>query len=280
MRTLNPIYPLGNMGMYGNVSVIDTVSPEMLHLIDPQWYQWPPINPLWHKILMLFMCILGFLSFFGNGLVVYVFTTTKSLRTPSNLYVVNLAFSDFCMMFCMCPAMVINCYHETWSFGPFACALYGMTGSLFGNTSIWTMIFIALDRYNVIVKVGFKRQTAYDKWSDFKYSIYLDARAIMDIGTDVRMEQVALMTISLWFMAWTPYLIINYSGIFQLMNISPLTTIWGSVFAKANAIYNPIVYAISHPKYRQALDKKIPTLVCGKVTHDSDTQSNVSQVTN
>lgn len=38
MRTLNPIYPLGNMGMYGNVSVIDTVSPEMLHLIDPQWY--------------------------------------------------------------------------------------------------------------------------------------------------------------------------------------------------------------------------------------------------
>lgn len=37
--------------------------------------------------------------------------------------------------------------------GPTACALYAMTGSLFGNTSIWTMIFIALDRYNVIVKV-------------------------------------------------------------------------------------------------------------------------------
>lgn len=54
------------------------------------------------------------------------------------------------------------------------------------------------------------------------------------------------MTISLWFMAWTPYLIINYSGIFQLMSISPLTTIWGSVFAKANAVYNPIVYAIRY----------------------------------
>lgn len=37
--------------------------------------------------------------------------------------------------------------------GPFACELYGMTGSLFGVTSIWTMVFIALDRYNVIVKV-------------------------------------------------------------------------------------------------------------------------------
>lgn len=37
--------------------------------------------------------------------------------------------------------------------GPFACELYGMIGSLFGVTSIWTMVFIALDRYNVIVKV-------------------------------------------------------------------------------------------------------------------------------
>jgi len=58
------------------------------------------------------------------------------------------------------------------------------------------------------------------------------------------MAQVALMTISLWFMAWTPYLVINYVGIFGIAKISPLFTIWGSLFAKANAIYNPIVYGI------------------------------------
>jgi r-opsin len=33
------------------------------------------------------------------------------------------------------------------------CDLYGMCGSLFGCASIWTMTMIALDRYNVIVKV-------------------------------------------------------------------------------------------------------------------------------
>lgn len=52
------------------------------------------------------------------------------------------------------------------------------------------------------------------------------------------------MTISLWFLAWTPYLIINYTGIFGDASISPLCTIWESLFAKANAIYNPIVYGI------------------------------------
>lgn len=56
--------------------------------------------------------------------------------------------------------------------------------------------------------------------------------------------QVALMTISLWFMAWTPYLVINYAGIFETVKINPLFTIWGSLFAKANAVYNPIVYGI------------------------------------
>ena len=32
------------------------------------------------------------------------------------------------------------------------CQLYGMAGSLFGCSSIWTMTMIAFDGYNVIVK--------------------------------------------------------------------------------------------------------------------------------
>lgn len=41
----------------------------------------------------------------------------QSLKTPSNLLVVNLAFSDFLMMCAMSPAMVVNCYNETWVWG-------------------------------------------------------------------------------------------------------------------------------------------------------------------
>lgn len=58
------------------------------------------------------------------------------------------------------------------------------------------------------------------------------------------------MTISLWFMAWTPYLVINYTGVFESAPITPLATIWGSLFAKANAVYNPIVYGIRYVEYR------------------------------
>lgn len=38
-------------GKLGNLTVVDMVREDMLHLIDKHWYQFPPMNPLWHSIL-------------------------------------------------------------------------------------------------------------------------------------------------------------------------------------------------------------------------------------
>nr|QWV42669.1 long wavelength sensitive opsin [Mordella sp. CRS 2021] len=352
-------------GYGGNLTVVDKAPPDMLHMIDPHWYAFPPMNPLWYGILGFTIGCLGFTSVTGNGMVVYIFSCTKALRTPSNLLVVNLAISDFLMMFCMAPTMVINCYFETWVMGPLACELYGMAGSLFGCTSIWTMTFIALDRYNVIVK-GLSAQPLTKKtallrilliwamsvgWTIapfFGWNRYVPEGNMTACGTDYlatdwlsksyllaygffvyflplfiiiysywyivqavaaheksmreqakkmnvaslrsseaaqtsaecKLAKIALMTIALWFFAWTPYLVTNFNGVFDGAKISPLATIWCSLFAKANAVYNPIVYGISHPKYRQALGKKFPSLVCGATEGSGETVSQASGVTN
>ncbi|XP_057668031.1 rhodopsin [Diorhabda carinulata] len=349
-------------GFGGNMTVVDKVLPDMLHMVDAYWYQFPPMNPLWHGILGFMIGVLGFIAIVGNGMVVYIFLGTKQLRTPSNLLVVNLAFSDFLMMVTMSPPMVINCYYETWVLGPFFCELYGMFGSLFGCASIWTMVFIALDRYNVIVKglsakpltkktallrilliwtmsVGWTIAPLFG-WNRYVpegnmtacgtdylnqdplsksylyvygffvyflplftiiYSYFFIVQAVaaheksmreqakkMNVASlrsseasqtsaECKLAKIALMTISLWFMAWTPYLVTNAAGILGNSKISPLATIWCSLFAKANAVYNPIVYGISHPKYRQALEKKFPSLICGSA--QDDTVSTVTGVT-
>lgn len=104
-------------GLGGNMTVVDKVPPDMVHMVDAHWYQFPPMNPLWHALLGFTIGVLGFISIVGNGMVMYIFSGTKSLKTPSNMLVVNLAFSDFCMMLAMSPAMVINCYFETWVLG-------------------------------------------------------------------------------------------------------------------------------------------------------------------
>lgn len=355
-------YSWGSQGGFGNQTVVDKVQPEMLHLIDPHWYQFQPINPLWHALLGFVIGCLGFVSIMGNGMVIYIFSTTKSLRTPSNLLVVNLAFSDFMMMFTMATSMVINCYYETWVFGPFICELYAFFGSLSGCGSIYSMCMIAMDRYTVIVKglsakpmttksamlkiifvwiwsvlwtvapmVGWNKYvpegnmtacgTDYLSKDWFSrsyivvyaffvyffpliiiiYSYFFIVQAVsaheknmrdqakkMNVASlrssenqeksaECKLAKVALMTITLWFMAWTPYLIINFAGVFETATITPLFTIWGSVFAKANAVYNPIVYGISHPKYQAALYKKFPSLSCGN--GGGDNQSVASAAT-
>ncbi|XP_047365864.1 rhodopsin-like [Vespa velutina] len=358
LTTIGPQFAHQQM-RYTNQTVADKVPPEMLHLIDPHWYQFPPLDPLWHKILGLVMIVLGILGWSGNGVVVYIFLMTPSLRTPSNLLVVNLAFSDFIMMIIMSPPMVINCYYETWILGTLMCDIYAMVGSLCGCASIWTMTAIALDRYNVIVKgmsgtpltikrallqiviiwlfgllwtilpmVGWNRYvpegnmtacgTDYlsKDWGSKSYilvysvfvyylplftiiySYYFIVSAVaaheramkeqakkmnvaslrsgdnQNTSAEAKLAKVALTTISLWFMAWTPYLVINYMGIFNGSKISPLFTIWGSLFAKANAIYNPIVYGISHPKYRAALKEKLPFFVCGSTEEPAASAGN------
>jgi len=63
------------------------------------------------------MIVLGFMGWIGNGVVIYIFLVTPFLRTPSNLLIINLAFSDFIMMIIMSPQMIINCYYETWVLG-------------------------------------------------------------------------------------------------------------------------------------------------------------------
>ncbi|KAG8225139.1 Long wavelength sensitive opsin 9 [Ladona fulva] len=339
----------------GNMTVVDKVPPEILFLVDSHWYQFPPLNPLWHALLGFFISLLGFISICGNGVVIYVFSCTKSLRTPSNLFVVNLAISDFMLMATMAPMMAINCYFETWILGPFMCQIYGMLGSMFGCASIWTMTVIAMDRYNVIVKglaarpltiksalfwifqvwlnsaiwtvapiLGWNRYVPEGNmtscgtdyltkdwvsvsyiwaYSFFVYGLPLSViiyaywfivKAVstherqmreqakkmnvaslrsseaQQTSTEIKLAKIAMMTISLWFMAWTPYLIINLAGLYAPRSLSPLASIWGAVFAKANAVYNPIVYGISHPKYRAALYQKFPSLSC---TSESNTES-------
>lgn len=124
MVQYNPqnVYGSGVNNM-GNLTVADMVPQEMLYLVDTYWFQYPPMNPLWHSLLGFALTIFSIIAFLGNLCVIYVFTKTRSLRTPSNLLVVNLAVSDFMIMFTMGPPMIVNCYYETWVFGPLACQI-------------------------------------------------------------------------------------------------------------------------------------------------------------
>ena len=48
--------------------------------------------------------------------------------------------------------LTINMFQSNyWSFGKLACSIYAAAGGVTGLCSLWTMVFIGYDRYNVIV---------------------------------------------------------------------------------------------------------------------------------
>jgi len=349
---------------FGNYTVVDAAPKDLLPMVDPHWYQFPPMNPMWYGLLGFVIFVIGSMAFIGNLIVIWVFMNTKSLRSPANLLVVNLAVSDFIMISFMFPPMVINCYYHTWAFSPFFCELYGAIGSIMGCISIWTMVFITMDRYNVIVKgISAKPLTSggamariAGAWTSsivwgilpfFGWNRYVPEGNLTACGTDYlspgwishsylyaygfwcwgfpllyvigaysqivskvfehektmkeqakkmgikslrneesqktshecKLAKVALMNVTLWFIAWTPYAVINFAGMNFPQMITPLFTIWGSLFAKANTVYNPIIYAISHPKYKTALQTKIPWLACTGEEQYSGSSDNQSTAT-
>ncbi|KAG8226736.1 Ultraviolet opsin Rh7-like [Ladona fulva] len=74
----------------------------------------------------------------------------KSLRTPANILVMNLAVSD-CFMLLKMPIFIYNSIYLGPALGAFGCQVYGFLGGLTGTTSIATLAAIALDRYFVVL---------------------------------------------------------------------------------------------------------------------------------
>ena len=70
-------------------------------------------------------------------------------------------------------------------------------------------------------------------------------------SAEFRIARISLMNITLWVCMWTPYACIVLQGAFgDQSTITPLITILPALLAKTSSVFNPVVFAISHPKFR------------------------------
>ena len=61
---------------------MDNFPEELREVVHDHWGQFPPQHPLVVDMFGIFFLFLTFVCLFGNGLVIYIFLFTKSLRTP------------------------------------------------------------------------------------------------------------------------------------------------------------------------------------------------------
>uniref|UniRef100_A0A3B3X868 G-protein coupled receptors family 1 profile domain-containing protein n=1 Tax=Poecilia mexicana TaxID=48701 RepID=A0A3B3X868_9TELE len=107
-------------------------------------------------------------------------------------------------------------------------------------------------------------------------SIRKTGRAVERLGTQVRkttliqqksirsewkLAKIAFVVIVVYVLSWSPYAcvtLISWAGYANIL--SPYSKAVPAVIAKASTIYNPIIYAIIHNKYRMTLAEKVPCL--------------------
>nr|XP_027224878.1 compound eye opsin BCRH1-like [Penaeus vannamei] len=64
---------MGTFGYPEGMTVVDFVPETIKHMVHEHWYNYPPVNPMWHYLLGVIYIFLGFFSTTGNGLVIYLY---------------------------------------------------------------------------------------------------------------------------------------------------------------------------------------------------------------
>ncbi|XP_012959557.2 melanopsin isoform X1 [Anas platyrhynchos] len=76
-----------------------------------------------------------------------------------------------------------------------------------------------------------------------------------------KLAKIAFVVIIVYVLSWSPYAcvtLIAWAG--RGNTLTPYSKSVPAVIAKASAIYNPIIYAIIHPRYRKTIHNAVPCL--------------------
>ena len=127
-------------------------------------------------------------------------------------------------------------------------------------------VFIIFYCYIGIVKAVFAHHSEM-----LKTALQMGAKATKtdaDRRAEFHLAKIAAMTIGTFLLSWTPYACVALIGMVNPLEakaVSPFMAETAVMFAKASAAYNPVIYALSHPKFRAEIDKAFPfVLMCCK----------------
>merc|ERR1711911_559763 len=100
-------------------------------------------------------------------------------------------------------------------------------------------------------------------------------------SAEIRIAKVAIINVTLWTLAWTPFTVICMLGTWgDVSKITPLVSSIPVIIAKTSCCYNPVIYAISHPKYRECLKEAFPSMcIVVKKEEQAPARDNASEAT-
>ncbi|XP_066479154.1 opsin-3 [Tiliqua scincoides] len=111
----------------------------------------PPFSAGTYELLALLVATIGLLGLCNNLLVLVLYAKFKRLRTPTNLFLVNISLSDLLVSLFGVGFTFLSCLRSRWAWDAAGCVWDGFSNSLFGIVSIMTLTVLAYERYIRVV---------------------------------------------------------------------------------------------------------------------------------
>ncbi|XP_060578535.1 prolactin-releasing peptide receptor-like [Ruditapes philippinarum] len=104
-----------------------------------------------YPIFMFLYAVVGLVGLVGNIAMVIVMGKRRLYQDPTFFFLGNIAFSDLIKCVFVLPISLANMLVQNWIFGSFLCFFLPMIQFFPIHASMLTFLFIAIDRYRVIV---------------------------------------------------------------------------------------------------------------------------------
>lgn len=92
---------------------------------------------------------------------------------------------------------------------------------------------------------------------------------------ELKIAKVLACCVAAFLICWTPYATVAQLGINGAQHlISPYTSEIPVIFAKTSSVWNPLIYALSHPQYRQAILRAFNRILCSLTPDKQKSQAN------
>ena len=142
------------------------------------------------------------------------------------------------------------------------------------------MFLIAIFYINLFKHVRLHEKMLKDQAKRMNVQSLSANRDAASQSVEIRIAKAAFTIFFMFVCAWTPYAIVALVGAFgNRQLLTPLVTMIPAVCCKIVSCIDPWVYAISHPRYRAALEKRLPWLGIKEKLEEETTKSTMTSIT-
>lgn len=100
-------------------------------------------------VFMILYAVVGIVGILGNTLVIYVVIRFSNMQTVTNMYILNLAIADECLLIGI-PFLIATMKMHNWTFGVGLCKAYLVSTSITQFASSIFLLVMSADRYIAI----------------------------------------------------------------------------------------------------------------------------------